>query len=144
MTALLLPLAAALAWLWLFWLLFKVVMADYRAWLAGRLAGVPLWLSLPTLAIGWLVDWLTNWTLAAAVFGEWPRRPLELVTHRLTRYLLLPDAACDVSQRDWLRRHRARLVCTRLLDPYDPNPKGHCTTEPMPATPTTQGDTNNG
>ena len=42
--ALLTGIAAALALIWLLWTIYKVVMADYRALLSGRLTGIALWL----------------------------------------------------------------------------------------------------
>jgi hypothetical protein len=133
----LVALATAAAWLWAFWLLFVAVMGLYRAWLAGRLEGGVYALAMPALAAGWLVDWLTNWTLASLWFWQWPQAPRELVTHRLTRYLLMPG---NLGSADRRRRWHAELICARLLDPFDPNPAGHCTTQPI----LQKGDTKNG
>lgn len=125
--ALLTGVGVALALLWLLWTLYKVVMADYRALISGRLTGISLWLSLPSVAAGLALDWAVNWTIAALWFHQWPRRPLELVTERLTRYIeMAPANGQHLSVADLRRRWHAELVCTRLLDPYDPNPTGHC------------------
>lgn len=70
----------SLAYLYGFWLLYVLIMGFYRAWLAKRLTRTALVLASPALVIGYLVDWLTNWTLAALWFRQWPQRPLELVT----------------------------------------------------------------
>ena len=126
--ALLAGAGVALATLWLLWTIYKVVMADYRALLSGRLTGIALWLSVPSLIVGLAVDWLVNWTIAAAWFHQWPRRPLELVTERLMRYLgMAPAQGVALSPADLRRRWHAELICKRLLDPYDPNPTGHST-----------------
>ncbi|MDE2098890.1 MAG: hypothetical protein KGL39_16675 [Patescibacteria group bacterium] len=121
------PILLTLLWLWVFWCLYKIVVGDYRAWLSGRLSGIPLWLSMPSLAAGWLVDWLTNWTIASIAFVEWPKHPLELVTGRLTRYLLSDPQ----TEAEKIRKHHAGIICSKLLDPYDPNPAGHCTDQPI-------------
>jgi len=110
----------ALGWaafyLWVFWYLYVLIMGFYRAWLARRLTLVAMILASPALVVGYLVDLLANWTLAALWFREWPRRPLELVTDRLTRYI--------ATSSGWRRVHAA-WICARLLDYFDPHEK-HC------------------
>jgi hypothetical protein len=114
------------AWLWVFWLLFVLVMGFYRAWLDKRLAGVPLCLAAPILVAGYVIDLVSNWTLAVAWFQETPRRPFELVTDRLTRYLRIPE---PTQPWDIRRQRHAQIICRTLLDPFDPNPRGHCSTQ---------------
>jgi len=111
-------LAAPAGALWALWYLYLIVMGLYRAHLLGRLSMPAKVLGAPALAIGWALDWLINWTVAAAWFGEWPGAPFELVTGRLKRYLAGPPGR---------KQKHARSVCRHLLDPFDPNPGGHCT-----------------
>jgi hypothetical protein len=101
----------ALVYLYGFWLLYVLVMGFYRAWLAKRLTRVALVLASPALALAYLVD-----LLAALLFWQWPLRPLELVTDRLSRYISTPSG--------W--RHAPALwVCHTLLDYFDPQGT-HC------------------
>lgn len=118
MTAHLVTLAAVLwtlAYLYGFWLLYVLVMGFYRAWLAKKLTWVAIILAFPALVIGYLFDLAANWTVAVVWFRQWPTRPLELVTDRLSRYL---------TRTDWRQTH-AKWICTNLLDYFDPNDK-HC------------------
>jgi uncharacterized membrane protein (DUF485 family) len=112
MIAALIPLGWALAYLYAFWLLYVLVMGFYRAWLAKRLTRVALVLASPALVLGYVA----NWTLAALLFWQWPQRPLELVTDRLTRYISTPSG--------W-REAPALWVCQSLLDYFDPHER-HC------------------
>lgn len=110
----LLVLALTAAYLWLFWLAYILVMGLYRAHLAGRLTGAPLWLASPVIVIGLLLDVLANIFLATLIFqelpGEW------LVTSRLAKYLK--------RNHGWHSK-AAWWVCTHLLDPFDPHGT-HC------------------
>ena len=117
MSVALIALGWALAYLYGFWLLYVLIMGFYRAWLAKRLTRVALVLASPALLTGYLVDLLTNWTLATLLFWQWPQRPLELVTDRLSRYISTPSG--------W-RTEPALWVCQSLLDYFDPNDR-HCT-----------------
>lgn len=103
-------------YLWMFWYLYVLVMGFYRAWLANRLTRTATVLAFPALVIGWVTDWLANWTLASLLFWQWPQRPRELVTDRLTRYIATPSG--------W-RAAPAKWVCESLLDYFDPNGR-HC------------------
>lgn len=111
---------AILGWtcLWLlgFWYLYVLVMGLYRAHLDKRLTGPMLWLAGPALVVGYAVDLVSNWTLASLFFLEPPRRPLELVTDRLTRHIQTGDG--------W-RHDFAKSICVNLLDFFDPSGK-HC------------------
>jgi hypothetical protein len=117
MMATLIALGWTLAYLYGFWLLYVLVMGFYRAWLAKKLTKVALALASPALVIGYLIDLLTNWTLAVLWFGEWPKRPLELVTDRLSRYIGLEGDCWQKVHADW--------VCKTLLDYFDPHDR-HC------------------
>lgn len=114
------PIGWSLAYLYGFWLLYVLIMGFYRAWLAKKLTKVALVLASPALVVGYLVDLLANWTLAALLFWQWPQRPLELVTDRLSRYISTPSG--------W-RTAPALWVCQSLLDYFDPNDR-HCVSEP--------------
>jgi hypothetical protein len=106
----LLALALPAAYLWVFWLTYILVMGLYRAHLAGRLTGVPLWLASPVIVLGLLLDVLANIFLATLIFlelpGEW------LVTSRLAKY---------IKRNHGWQSKMAWWVCTHLLDPFDPN-----------------------
>jgi hypothetical protein len=91
------------------WVLYLLVMGLYRAQLAGRLSKPAMVLGAPFLILGYLVDVLTNLTVATALFLELPREAL--VTTRLTRHM---------GDGDGWRYRVARAICRSLLDPFDP------------------------
>lgn len=107
-------------WLLGFWYLYVLVMGLYRAWLAGHIRqwSFVWWCALPALIVGYAVDLVSNWTVAALWFMELPKQPLELVTDRLSRYL---RADYPVG----IRKHHARIICSTLLDYFDPA-GSHC------------------
>jgi hypothetical protein len=100
--------------LWGFWALYVLVMGLYRAQLAGRLSLPTKIMGAPFLVMGLLVDVLANIAVASIAFAEMPRELL--VTSRLRRYIAGPDG--------W-RKARALVICTQLLDPFDPS-NNHC------------------
>ena len=106
----------ACVWLWAFWSLYVLVMGVYRAHLSGRLSRVGYVLGLPWVVLGYVVDAVSQYTLATLLFCDLPRRSEHLVTDRLTRY-------CD-GLPGW-RRTVAVWVCTHLLDVFDPR-GDHC------------------
>ncbi len=116
------------AYLLLFWYLYILIMGLYRAYLDKRLNGVALYLAMPALIIGYAVDILSNWTVAAIWFREWPefrfawQKP-DLVTDRLQRYL-------SPQYPDGHNKEYARLICGQLLDPFDPT-GSHCDKAPL-------------
>lgn len=103
-----------LAYLWILWAIYMVVMGLYRAHLDDRLSLSAKVLGAPFLALGLLMDVIGNWTLAWLVFLEPPQE--FLVTKRLNRHLR--------SGSGW-RYAVARWLCHRLLDPFDPT-GAHC------------------
>jgi hypothetical protein len=105
-----------IGFLWAFWGMYVLVMGIYRAHLSHRLKGLVLVLSLPFVAIGYLMDVLAQYTIASLVFLDLPRRGEHLVTSRLIRYL----------KRDcgW-RYYLAKWLCDHLLDVFDPSGE-HC------------------
>ena len=106
----------AIGSLWALWYLYLIVIGLYRAKLAGKLSAASKVLGAPALIIGFVLDWLINWTIASAFFRELPKAPFELVTGRLTRYMAGPDGS---------NKRRAKLICEHLLDPFDPS-GNHC------------------
>lgn len=104
---------ATIAYLWLFWALYVLVMGLYRAHLDKRLGRTAKVLGFPFVALGFAMDVAANLTLAALVFLEIPRE--WLVTLRLQRH---------IRGKGW-RRDLAHWICSKLLDPFDPTGK-HC------------------
>ena len=126
MSAALIALGWVLAYLYVFWLLYVLIMGFYRAWLAKKLTTAALVLASPAIAIGLVADLLANWTIAVIWFRElpkvalsWPPKPKlpDLVTDRLSRYKGLPDG-------NWKKTH-ATWICQNLLDYFDPH-ETHC------------------
>lgn len=103
-----------LAFLWAFWAIYVLVMGIYRAHLAKRLTPVTLALSLPFVALGYVMDVLANVTIASVVFIETPREML--VTDRLKRH---------IEQGNGWRQSLASYICDNLLDVFDPS-GNHC------------------
>ena len=103
-----------IGFLWAFWGMYVLVMGIYRAHLSHRLKGLVLVLSLPFVAIGYLMDVFANVTIASLVFLEPPRE--WLVTSRLQRYI--------AHGTGW-RAAKARWICDNLLDVFDPSGE-HC------------------
>lgn len=116
---------AVLATLYLygFWLVYILVMGLYRAYLDGRLKGLVFVLAMPPVAIGYLMDWLANFTFASLWFLQLPETKGELVTDRLSRYL-------NDSKPSWRKAH-AQWICHTLLDAFDPS-GDHCNSKGDP------------
>jgi hypothetical protein len=110
--------------MWQFWLLYLGAMAIYRAYLLGSIPPEASRFVYATIVVALLVDWVANFTVAVVLFRQWPQHWQELVTHRLVRYINLADPQTEI---DRLRKHRATIICSLFLDPFDPNPNGHCT-----------------
>lgn len=102
--------------LWGFWAIYILVMGVYRAHLSGRLSRVGYALGLPWVVVGYVVDAVSQYTIATLLFLDTPRRREHLVTDRLKRYSNGPAG--------W-RRTVAVWVCTHLLDMFDPS-GDHC------------------
>lgn len=105
--------AAAILYLWAFWLAYVLVMGLYRAHLARRMTRLMYVMAAPVLALGFLMDVLANLTVATLAFAEPPRE--WLVTSRLKRH---------VRTGTW-RGLLAAWVCDTLLDVFDPT-GDHC------------------
>ena len=104
----------AIGFLWAFWGMYALVMGIYRAHLSHRLKGLVLVLSLPFVAVGYLMDVFANLTIASLVFLEPPRE--WLVTDRLKRHMH--------KSKGW-RFLLAKYICDHLLDVFDPS-GDHC------------------
>ena len=120
---------------WVFWHLYIHAMGLYRAKLSGRLVGLPLVLSVPVIAVTFLMDAFLQFTVASLVCWRWPEglglTKIKVkgvtvpwiagdvfVTHRLRRYIAAgPDLG-------W-RYRLAEIVCYRMTDPFDPT-GAHC------------------
>lgn len=105
---------AVIAYLWLFWGVYVLVMGIYRAHMQDRLTKITLVLSIPFILLGYIMDVLANIFIATIIFLELPRE--WLVTARLIRH------------RDKSKGWRSKLsafICEHILDVFDP--KGsHC------------------
>ena len=105
-----------IAFLYVFWALYVLVMGFYRAHLKGQLTGVVKWLAWPWVILGCAVDVFAQYTVAAVFFLDAPKMGEHLVTDRLQRYV--------AEGRGW-RYHKAKWICDNLLDIFDPN-GDHC------------------
>jgi len=98
--------------LYLLWLLYLAVMNLQRARDAGTLSKVALYLGLPLLYFGLLVDFLVNVLVMTVVLLEIPRE--WLVTSRLKRH--------KATGSGW-RHAIAVWFGENLLDAFDPSGK---------------------
>lgn len=124
---------------WVFWHLYIHAMGLYRARLSGRLVGLPLVLSVPVIAVTFLLDAFLQFTVASLVFWRWPEG-LKLTKHQV-KGVTVPWIAGDVFVTHRLRRYIAAgpglgwrfkvadVICFRLTDPFDPT-GAHCDSEP--------------
>ena len=103
--------------LYAFYGLYILVMGVYRAHLQKRLTRINYILCFPWVLVGYLFDVFANVFIIPFIFLELPRETL--VTTRLKRHLRTPE-----DDRDW-RYDLASLVCTKLLDIFDPY-NAHC------------------
>ena len=112
--AILASLGSTLAFLWIFWGFYVLVMGIYRAHLDKRLTPVTRVLSAPFVVVGAVFDVVANITIASIIFLEFPRELL--VTARLKRHIR--------SGTGW--RHKlSTYVCDHVLDVFDPT-GNHC------------------
>ena len=102
--------------LWVFWYLYIIVMGLYRAHLNGQLSWPAKILGAPALIVGYVLDVIMQYTVAAIIWREWPARGEHLVTDRMQRYLAIGHGT---------RYRKAKWLCEHLLDPFDPTGK-HC------------------
>lgn len=102
--------------LWVFYYFFVIVMGFYRLHLQKKLKGPIFIVALPAIIVGFVMDVICQFTVATAVFREFPAKKEYLVTDRLQRYMLQPN--------NW-RYKLAKYICENFLDPIDPTGK-HC------------------
>jgi hypothetical protein len=108
----------ALAYIYVCWLVYILIMGLYRAHLAGRLPrnSVLFWVALPVVAVGYVMDVVLQYVVGTVMFADLPRGGEHLFTDRLNRYM---------RGHDHWRRRWAEWICDHMLDPFDP--KGdHC------------------
>lgn len=103
-----------LSYCWISWGLYVLIMGVYRAHLAKRLNWATILLSLPFLALGYILDVLANIFIASILFLEVPRE--WFVTTRLQRY--------NAQKSNW-RSKLSKWICDNLLDVFDPT-GSHC------------------
>lgn len=106
-----------LAWLYLFWCLYVLVMGAYRAHLDKRLTGVIKCMSYPIVLLGLGVDVISQYTIATIFFADLPVKGEHLVTDRLQRYIAFGPS-------NWRYKY-AKWICDSILDPFDPS-GDHC------------------
>lgn len=106
--------AILLGYLWLCWGLYVLVVGLYRSYLSKKLTRTTIFLSIPFVATGFIIDVISNFTIATLIFLEWPKE--FLVTDRLVRHIK--------SKKGW-RCSLAQWICQHLLDPVDPS-GSHC------------------
>lgn len=106
----------AALFLYVFFALYVMVMALYRAHLSGTMRKAGYVLGWPWLVIAAIVDVVANLTIFCIIFLEPPRELL--VTTRLRRHLLAGEDA-------GFRYRFARAICKHVLDYFDPR-GAHC------------------
>lgn len=99
-----------IAYTYIFWLLFIVVMAGKAAW--PQLPIVARVLLAPAALVGYLMDVFFNLVIATILFLDLPRE--WTFTERLDRY----------KQEGGWRGDVAKWICSNLLDPFQVG--GHC------------------
>lgn len=105
---------AIFVYLWFSWALYVLIMGIYRAHLDKRLNKVTILLSLPFIALGYILDVLANIFVASILFLELPKELY--VTTRLQRY--------KKQNLGW-RTQLSSWICINLLDVFDPT-GSHC------------------
>lgn len=103
-----------LCYFWFSWALYILIMGIYRAHLDKRLTKVTIALSLPFIALGYILDVVANIFVASVVFLELPKELY--VTSRLQRY--------KKQDLGW-RTRLSNWICSNLLDVFDPT-GSHC------------------
>jgi hypothetical protein len=106
--------------LWVLWNFYLAVMSLFRARENGTLSLPAKVLGYPTLFIGVLLDAFVNVVIMSVVFLELPQE--WLVTKRLARLIKVECTCADCS---W-RKELATWICQHLLNPFDPDQRGHC------------------
>jgi len=100
---------------YILWLFYLAVMSLFRAHHNGTLSLPAKCLGYPILIVGVLLDALVNIVVLTVVLFE---RPYEwLVTKRLARH---------IKHGGGWRKAIAGWICRHLLNPFDPDQRGHC------------------
>lgn len=104
-----------IAYFYLCWILYVVIMGTYRAHLTDRLTGFNRYMSIPIVVLGIVFDIIGNLILATIIFMDVPRE--WMFTDRLKRY--------KNSDKLTRRSKIATYICDNILDPFDPR-NNHC------------------
>jgi hypothetical protein len=107
----------AIAFMYVFFILFVAVMSLYRAHLEKKLTKAGYILGWPIVAIAGLFDVIANLTVVSIICLDPPRD--WLVTSRFRRYVQGGE------EKYGFRYRVARGVCKKLLDYFDPR-GSHC------------------
>jgi hypothetical protein len=100
---------------WILWIFYLAVMSLFRANENKTLSLPAKILGYPVLIIGVLLDAMLNIFLLSLILFE---RPYEwLITKRLARHIK--------NGTGW-RFKLALWICQHLLNPFDPDQRGHC------------------
>jgi hypothetical protein len=107
------------------WVLYRIIMRlkERRDALKLEGKGLPVWTlcwGMPTLFIGYLLDFVTNVLHSTVLFMEFPKELT--VSARVKRHT--NDTSVPSWYWRWLveyRRFVARLMRDKLLKPYDPS-----------------------
>jgi len=103
---------AVYLWFVVTWVLYLAVM-NLKRTRAENLHWFVRWHAYALLGVGWALDLAVN-VMASLLFLDPPREVL--LTARLKRYRV----------RGGWRGTLAGWVCRHLLNPFDPDPDGHC------------------
>lgn len=117
------------------WPLYVFTMAMMRAHTAGQTTLTAWVLASPLVVAALLLDIFLNFTVFAVLTWDFPKMGLVWVQRNFWKYTItvpMPTGEWTFSQRlsrlircDNWRRPVAGWVAATLLDPYDPDPKGH-------------------
>ena len=117
------------------WPLYVFTMAMMRAHEAERVSMVAWVLAAPLVLIALLLDVFLNIFVFSILLMEFPKMQIKWVQRNWWKYTLtvpMLTGEWTFSQRlsrlvrcDNWRRPVALWVAVQLLDPYDPDPKGH-------------------
>ena len=97
------------------WMFFLAVMALMRAHEAGTLSKVALYLGMPIVAVGVLIDFVVNVVVLTPLMLDVPAE--WTVSQRLARIKAEEPTSWRGKMASW--------ICTNLLDTFDPTGE-HC------------------
>lgn len=106
---------AAIVAVYFLWPMYVFCMAMMRAYQSGSVTIFAWCLAFPMILTAIILDVALNFTAFAVLMWDFPRRGEWTFSQRLNR--LIKD--------DGWRGKIALWLADNLLDPYDPDPKGH-------------------